>query len=101
MSYSTTQRGKSKHEAAQRAKAALATQFAQMPEHARDAGAALASIDAHVAAVDEPAPDQEVVVECYGHLTGQWSAGAMTFCSGATHSVRVYHAPAQLPATQP
>lgn len=100
MSYSITVRGKTKHEAKQKALTALSLQFTTMKEHARDAAAAQASASAHVDAVDEPKEGNEVVVECNGYLTGNWELRGLSHVTGASHTVRVYHAhaPEALPA---
>lgn len=98
MSYSITVRGKTKHEAKQRALTSLALQFTTMKDHERDAAAAQASASAHVDAVDEPKEGNEIVVECNGHLSGHWEQGGLSHCTNANHTVRVYHAPAEIKA---
>lgn len=96
MSYSITVRGKSRHEATQRALAALATNLAGQEAHSRDANAAAVSIEGHVAAVDEPQDGNEIVVEAHGSVSGSWANFVLAACTGAQHSVRVYHAPAAI-----
>lgn len=95
MSYSIAVRGKTKHEATLRAQAALASQLTGQPTHARDAQAAMASVAAHVGALDEPAAGMEVVVEANGSTSGGSGDYPLT---SAAHTVRAYVVAETLPA---
>lgn len=98
MSYSFTIRAATKQALKDKAAESITAQVANQPPHQRDIEAIRQTCNGFVDSLTEPGEGKEIVLECYGSISGVWENGAYSAYTNNSITCRVYHAPAATPA---
>lgn len=99
MSYSINARAANKAALKEKVDAAITAQVAPQQPHAeRDISMIRATCAGVIDSLDEPGDGYELVLECYGSMSGEWSDGKFVSYTSNSINCRTYRAPAAIPA---